>query len=160
MGGVVSLNLGAAPGTYNLTWFDPRNAGKLIAGANPRVQGGAVVSLGTPPNNPTLDWVVLVRNTAATRNVPKAADGVGPMHNSGAMRVCGDKLEFTLHSPARVAVRLYGIDGKPLDMVCNKEFSAGPHLVALSGRRPTPGTILVAFSVAGQSGAVVIKKPF
>ena len=145
-GGVVSLNLVAAPGAYDLAWFDPRNAGKLIVGANPHIQGGAVVSLGTPPNNSTMDWVALLRNSEVTGNVPRAANGTGAMDKSLAMRVCGNKLDFSLPSPARVALRLYGINGKLLYQVCDKEFSAGRHLVALYGRRPAPGTYIVGIS--------------
>ena len=47
-------------GTFNVRWFDPRNGGALQNGNVASVTGGSVRSLGNPPNNPGLDWAVLV----------------------------------------------------------------------------------------------------
>jgi len=60
-GGVVSLNLTAATGTYDVRWFDPRNGGALLTGSVSTVSGGANRSLGNPPNSGSSDWAVLVK---------------------------------------------------------------------------------------------------
>jgi len=62
-GGTTTLNLTSASGTFEVKWFDPRNGGTLQNGSVLSVTGGASVSLGSAPNNPTLDWVILVRRT-------------------------------------------------------------------------------------------------
>jgi hypothetical protein len=65
-GGGASLDLTGAAGTFTVRWFDPRNGGALQSGSVASVSGGGIRSIGTPPNNPTLDWTALVRSTAAT----------------------------------------------------------------------------------------------
>jgi hypothetical protein len=42
-------------------WFDPRNGGALRRGSVSAANGGAPAALGTPPDNPTEDWLVVVR---------------------------------------------------------------------------------------------------
>ena len=60
-GGTTNLDLSAQTGVFDVSWFDPRNGGALQKGSVTAVNGGSVVSLGTAPSAPTLDWVVLVR---------------------------------------------------------------------------------------------------
>ncbi len=62
-GGTASLNLSAASGAFTVSWFDPRNGGSLKTGSVRTVNGGAGVPLGTPPDNPGEDWLVIVRRT-------------------------------------------------------------------------------------------------
>ncbi|MFK7812560.1 MAG: Ig-like domain-containing protein [Maribacter sp.] len=50
-------------GEYSVKWFDPRNGGNLVDGSVTSVSGGNNVNLGAPPNNPDLDWVVLLQTT-------------------------------------------------------------------------------------------------
>lgn len=46
---------------FTVRWFNPRTGGELIDGNPEAVSGGgANVSLGTPPNTPNQDWVVLL----------------------------------------------------------------------------------------------------
>ncbi len=58
-GGEVQLRLG--PGAYSVRWFNPRAGGGLQTGTVSIVQGPGVKSIGLPPSDPGLDWVVLVR---------------------------------------------------------------------------------------------------
>lgn len=54
------LDFSSAPGEYSLSWYDPR-IGQFI-GSSQAVTGGGSISLGTPPNSPNEDWVVLLVN--------------------------------------------------------------------------------------------------
>lgn len=46
---------------YSVKWLDPRNGGTLQNGSVKIIKGTGVKSLGTPPNHPDKDWVVLIR---------------------------------------------------------------------------------------------------
>jgi Domain of unknown function (DUF5060)/Putative collagen-binding domain of a collagenase len=59
-GGTTSLDLRQAQGTFDVRWFDPRSGGDLQRGSIESVRGGNVSPLGTPPSEPSADWVVLV----------------------------------------------------------------------------------------------------
>jgi hypothetical protein len=43
-----------------VNWFNPRSGGALAKGSVTTVKGGGQVSLGEPPADPTLDWLVVV----------------------------------------------------------------------------------------------------
>ena len=60
-GGAASLNLTGAAGVFDVRWFDPRNGGSLQTGSVASVNGGGLVSLGTPPNSTGSDWTALVQ---------------------------------------------------------------------------------------------------
>ncbi|WP_207232186.1 DUF5060 domain-containing protein [Corallincola spongiicola] len=60
-GGSTELDLNGVSGTYEVVWFDPRNGGELQQGSVTGVVGGGFVDLGEPPQEPSSDWVVLVR---------------------------------------------------------------------------------------------------
>jgi hypothetical protein len=45
---------------YNLRWFDPRDGGALQDGPVTTLRGPGDRSLGSPPGDPTDDWVALV----------------------------------------------------------------------------------------------------
>jgi hypothetical protein len=60
-GGSTTLNLQRFNGEFELRWFDPRSGGALQRGSVGEVRGPGVVSLGTAPDNPREDWVVLVQ---------------------------------------------------------------------------------------------------
>ena len=60
-GGSADLDLGGITGTLNVSWFDPRSGGALKRGSVAAVMGGRKAGLGTPPDNPTQDWLVVVR---------------------------------------------------------------------------------------------------
>lgn len=59
-GSSAGLDLTGQPGDYKIFWWDPRNGGALQLGSKAAVSGGANVTLGTPPNNSTKSWAVLV----------------------------------------------------------------------------------------------------
>lgn len=60
-GGEQQLDLNGAGGKYTVKWYDPRNGGELQNGSVQSIEGGSPRSLGTPPNAPDKDWVVLVQ---------------------------------------------------------------------------------------------------
>jgi hypothetical protein len=60
-GGSAELDLTGVSGTLSVSWFDPRNGGALKRGSVASVTGGRPVVLGMPPDNPTEDWLAVVR---------------------------------------------------------------------------------------------------
>jgi len=61
-GGESRLNLKEFEGNYSVKWFDPRNGGALQDGSVKSIKGMGMKSLGTAPNNPEKDWIVVVRS--------------------------------------------------------------------------------------------------
>ena len=61
-GGESQLSLKEFEGNYSVKWFDPRNGGALQDGSKKSIKGMGMKSLGTAPNNPKKDWVVVVRH--------------------------------------------------------------------------------------------------
>lgn len=59
-GGTAEIDLSDAPGTFTVQWFDPRYGGPLQQGSVTKVQGGGKANLGTPPKDPTDDWLIVV----------------------------------------------------------------------------------------------------
>ena len=76
-GGTHTLDLSGGSGTFTVKWFNPRSGGPLIPAAD--VTAGGVISLGTPPDSPTEDWIVLVESTSSSSgtNAPPVCDA-GP----------------------------------------------------------------------------------
>jgi len=64
-GGTPTLTTGDSA-TYDVRWYDPRNGGALQIGNVTSITGGTNVSLGAPPNDTGLDWVVYVNNPLST----------------------------------------------------------------------------------------------
>ncbi len=63
-GGTASITIDA--GTYDVTWFDPRNGGSSQTGSITTVTGPGSVSIGFPPASTGDDWAVhVVRQTNA-----------------------------------------------------------------------------------------------
>ncbi|MCM2370573.1 DUF5060 domain-containing protein [Aporhodopirellula aestuarii] len=60
-GGTTDLDLTGAKGAYSVRWFNPRSGGDLATGSVASVQGGGRVSLGTAPESPKEDWLVVIR---------------------------------------------------------------------------------------------------
>ncbi|MSO29625.1 MAG: DUF5060 domain-containing protein [Acidobacteria bacterium] len=60
-GGTTSLDLSKASGQFTVDWLDPRNGGPLKKGSVLTVNGGAGAVLGTPPNSPGEDWLLVLR---------------------------------------------------------------------------------------------------
>ena len=59
-GGTAEIDLSGVSGTFTVQWFDPRHGGPLRAGSVPKVSGGGKVALGTPPRDPTDDWLIVI----------------------------------------------------------------------------------------------------
>ncbi|HUP40564.1 MAG TPA: putative collagen-binding domain-containing protein, partial [Vicinamibacterales bacterium] len=60
-GGTANLDLSHARSQFTVEWFDPRTGGVLRRGSVSAVKGGAPATLGSPPDNPNEDWLVVVR---------------------------------------------------------------------------------------------------
>lgn len=63
-GGTATLTT-TGSGNYSVQWFDPRNGGSLQNGTVSTIPAGSAQSLGSPPNNTSLDWLAVVENQAA-----------------------------------------------------------------------------------------------
>jgi hypothetical protein len=59
-GGSAELDLSGARGDYSVAWFNPRAGGELQGGSVQRVSGGGKASLGDPPADAKLDWLIVV----------------------------------------------------------------------------------------------------
>ncbi len=60
-GGESQLDFKNFEGKYTVKWFDLRNGGEMKSGSIKNISGNGKKSLGTPPNNPDKDWVVLIQ---------------------------------------------------------------------------------------------------
>ncbi len=60
-GGTTDLDLADARGSFEVRWFNPRIGGALSEGSVKFVVGGEKVSIGTPPADPTEDWLAILR---------------------------------------------------------------------------------------------------
>lgn len=56
-----SIDLGSTQIEFSINWFDPRNGGALQQGSINSVKAGGKVNLGNPPQEPEMDWVVLLK---------------------------------------------------------------------------------------------------
>lgn len=65
-GGESKLDLKDYESKFEVSWFNPRQGGKLKKGKVKTIKGGQgnMQSLGLPPSEPTKDWVVLVQKKA------------------------------------------------------------------------------------------------
>ena len=60
-GGTTDLDLTGARGTFSARWFNPRTGGNLQTGSVAEIEGGGSVSLGTAPDSPEEDWLVIIQ---------------------------------------------------------------------------------------------------
>ncbi|MFM7181670.1 MAG: putative collagen-binding domain-containing protein [Verrucomicrobiales bacterium] len=60
-GGTTTLDLTAVPGTFSVSWFNPRAGGPLEAGSVKSIEAGKVVNVGHSPRDGSEDWLVVVR---------------------------------------------------------------------------------------------------
>ena len=60
-GGTAELDLSGATGPFTVSWLDPRTRGPLQKGSLKEVPGGGKAGIGTPPADPTEDWLAVVR---------------------------------------------------------------------------------------------------
>ena len=119
-----SLDLQGVSGSYDVQWFDPRNGGALLAGSTSTVFGGASVSLGSPPNNPGEDWVILVKKSGngGGNPIPPVVSLSSPMNAAS----------FTAGSQITVAATASDPDGS----VSKVEFFADQVLIGTDNTAP------------------------
>lgn len=55
------INLENVSGDFTMSWFDPRNGGRLQKGKIKNLKGGKTLELVGAPSDENLDWVVLLR---------------------------------------------------------------------------------------------------
>jgi hypothetical protein len=48
-------------GNYNISWFNPRSGGDLMAGSITTVSGKGAIPTGKPPVEDGKDWVCLIK---------------------------------------------------------------------------------------------------
>ncbi len=77
-GGPTDLDLGHMPRAYDVKWYDPRAGGALHIGSVEAVRGPGTQSIGRPPRDAEMDWVVLVQASGdVERHALRVAGGVG-----------------------------------------------------------------------------------
>lgn len=62
-GGTANLDLTAASGTFSVQWYNPRSGGALQSAKTTTVTGGEIVAIGEAPEDPQLDWAVLIKQS-------------------------------------------------------------------------------------------------
>ncbi|MEK7951754.1 DUF5060 domain-containing protein [Luteolibacter soli] len=129
-GGSATLDLTGVTGNFTTKWFNPRTGVPLIDGV--LLQGGGIVPLGTPPDTPTEDWVVLVQST----------DGSGGATNAAPVVDAGPDKAAYIGDAAPVAVTLNGSvtdDGLPDEFSLVRAWSvvSGPAAVSFSNVNAT-----------------------
>jgi Domain of unknown function (DUF5060)/Putative collagen-binding domain of a collagenase len=60
-GGTTDINLSGITGNFTVQWFNPRTDGKLSEGSVKSVAAGNSMSVGLPPADAELDWLVVIR---------------------------------------------------------------------------------------------------
>jgi len=137
-GGTHTLNLAGLTGQFTVQWFNPRSGGTPVS--RPAVTGGGTVSLGSPPDTTTQDWIVLVRS----------ASGGGASNTAPTAHAGPDQSVF-LSGPS-VLVNLAGSvtdDGLPEVSALTRVWSlvSGPAPVAIA--HPTAASTSATFTAPG-----------
>ncbi|PQJ15199.1 Ig-like domain-containing protein, partial [Aureicoccus marinus] len=68
-GGTPQLDLTDTTTDFSVKWYNPRSGGNLLDSDITEVSGGTSLSLGNPPSDPNLDWVVLLQSVSNNVNV-------------------------------------------------------------------------------------------
>lgn len=120
-----TLDLQGITGGYDVFWFDPRNGGSLKTGSTTSVNAGGQVSLGTPPNNASEDWVAVVKKNGSGGGgnpIPPVVSLTSPMNNAS----------FTVGSPITVSATASDADGS----VSKVDFYEGANLIGTDNTSP------------------------
>jgi len=145
-GGTHTLDLTGVTGTFTVKWFNPRTGDPVLDGGS--VEGGSIVSLGTPPDTPTEDWVLLVENTTGGSATNRA-----PIVSAGP-----DKSAFMGESSISVTINgTASDDGLPNAFAMSRTWSvvSGPAPVSFSSDHTSitiatftaPGDYVLGFTV-------------
>jgi len=136
-GGTATLNLAGASGAFRVRWLDPRN-GSLVNGNT--FNGGGTVSLGSPPNSTSQDWIALVQSTTG-----------GTPTNSAPVVNAGPDQSATLNG-ASVNVALSGTvsdDGFPQGSTLARTWSRISGPTSVSFANASNSSTSATFSAAG-----------
>ncbi|RYD67999.1 MAG: DUF5060 domain-containing protein [Verrucomicrobiaceae bacterium] len=137
-GGTHTLNLSGATGSFRVRWLDPRNGGSLITGNS--VSGGGTVSLGTPPNSTTQDWIALIdKTTGGTPDNQSPIVSAGPDRNG---TISGSSVSLTLSGSATD-------DGLPESGTLTTSWTRVSGPAGVSFATPTSSSTNASFSAAG-----------
>ena len=119
-----TLDLESNTGSFEVKWYDPRNGGALMNGSVASVSGGGKKSLGTPPNNANLDWVILVTKagTGGGNPVPPTVNFTSPANNAN----------FTAGAAIALAATATDADGT----ISKVEFFQGTTLLGSDATAP------------------------
>ncbi len=60
-GGSSTIDLNPTEGEFNIHWYNPREGGSHQAGSVKKIQGGDIRSIGNPPMEEGMDWVVILK---------------------------------------------------------------------------------------------------
>ncbi|MBD3346471.1 MAG: DUF5060 domain-containing protein [Chitinivibrionales bacterium] len=91
-GGSTNLDLTSYSSTFDVEWYDPRNGGNLQSGI--AIDGGASVSIGTPPSNTSKDWVALVTVAGGLSGI-RAVISATPISGDAPLTVSFDGSQST-----------------------------------------------------------------
>ena len=129
-----------------MTWFNPRTGDPVFDGGT--VEGGAITALGTPPDTPEADWIVLVKNLSGGGGTNRA-----PVVSAGPDRsafLTGDSVAITLNGST-------SDDGLPDPFSLSRAWSfvSGPDAVSFSSASTSstiatftsPGTYILGLTV-------------
>jgi len=75
-GGTTTIDLPDNGGTFDMSWYDPRNGGDLQQ--TTVISGGQAVSVGTAPSNTGSDWAILITPSTITTSQPVTPAPVTP----------------------------------------------------------------------------------
>ena len=137
-GGSHTLDLSSVTGSFTTKWFNPRTGAPAVDG--PSVEGGAVVSLGAPPDSAAEDWIVLVLSTGGGTWTNKP-----PTANAGP-----DKSVFLIDGNAQLSLEgSADDDGLPNEFSLSRTWSmaSGPAPVSFSD--PHSASTLASFTEPG-----------
>ena len=93
-GGSATIDL-EGNGEYEVKWFNPRDGGSLLDGSIETVSAGNNVDIGTPPNETSQSWVVLIKikgdDNDGGNTIP--VDGVELLPNEATIRA-GESIQL------------------------------------------------------------------
>ena len=109
-GGTITVNLSGVSGTFNVSWFDPRNGG-FTAGSPATVVGGASRSFTAPAGSN--DWVLRLSQTTVPLSGPVGQWNLDETSGTSAADASGNGNTGTLvNGPVWTA----GLNGNALDL--------------------------------------------
>ncbi len=149
-GGTTNINL--PEGDYTVGWYNPRTGGQLLDGALNAVSGPGLVSVGTPPCDPLLDWVVLVR---AVTTVPADFDRDHDVDAADLTRLSEDWLRCNDPADTGCEDVLAGSSVRPLGAALAAAAPLiGPVTSVSAGTNGNPPYILQSVTIGGYTVTV------